>query len=252
MPVLGIGLHVLVALFFAVHALRSGQQIYWLFILFSFPLFGSIVYFLAIYLPYSKLEHTTRKVISSAAKSLDPTRELREARAAFDYTPTAQNQMRLALALLETGATEEAANNYEACLKGPFATDPEIKFCASRALVESGRFLLAIAHLQEIRAKDAHFRAEKVSLLLARALAGSGQNAEAKLEFESAEHRFGSFEVRAEYALWAAASGDTETAIRLKSELDNVMSRWNRSTRELNITMIRRLSALDELIKRDS
>lgn len=252
MPFLGIGLHVLIALFFAVHALRSGQQIYWLFILFSFPLFGSIVYFLAIYLPDSKLEHATRKVISSAAKSLDPTRELREARAAFDYTPTAQNQMRLALALLETGAAEEAANNYEACLKGPFASDPEIKFCASRALVESGRFALAIAHLEEIRARDANFRAEKVSLLLARALVGSGKNAEAKTEFESAEHRFGSFEVRAEYAIWAAASGDMTTAARLRTELENVMKRWNRSTRELNMTMIRRLNAAEDLDKRGS
>lgn len=252
MPFLGIGLHVLVALFFAVHALRSGQQIYWLFILFSFPLLGSIVYFLAIYLPNSKLEHVTRKVISSAAKSLDPSRELREARAAFDYTPTAQNQMRLALALLETGAAEEAAKNYEACLKGPFASDPEIKFCASRALVESGRFSLAIEHLEEIRAKDANFRAEKVSLLLARAFAGAGRNAEAKAEFETAEHRFGSFDVRVEYLFWVLASGDTATATRLRSELDKVMKRWNRSTRELNMPMIRRLNAADEMLKRVS
>ena len=126
MPFIGLGLHVLVALFFAVHALRSGQQIYWLIILFSFPLLGSIVYFLAIYLPNSRLEHGARKVVSAAARSLDPSRELREARAAFDYTPTAQNQMRLALAQLEAGAADEASNNYEACLRGPFASDLEI------------------------------------------------------------------------------------------------------------------------------
>ena len=96
MPFAGLGLHILVALFFAVHAVRSGQQMYWLIILFSFPLLGSLVYFLAIYLPDSRLQHGARKVVASAAKALDPTRELREARAAFDYTPTAQNQMRLA------------------------------------------------------------------------------------------------------------------------------------------------------------
>src|SRR4051812_9437863 len=89
MPVLGLGLHVLVALYFAVHALRNGQQMYWLFVLFSFPLLGSVVYFLVIYLPGSKLEYGARKVVAVAAKTLDPTRELREARAAFDYTPTA-------------------------------------------------------------------------------------------------------------------------------------------------------------------
>nr|WP_285309518.1 PLDc N-terminal domain-containing protein [Stenotrophomonas maltophilia] len=31
------------------HASRSGQSLYWLILLFSFPLLGSIVYFLAIY-----------------------------------------------------------------------------------------------------------------------------------------------------------------------------------------------------------
>ena len=56
MPFLGLGLHVIVALFFAIHAMRSGQQMYWLIILFSFPLLGSVVYFVAIYLPSSRLE----------------------------------------------------------------------------------------------------------------------------------------------------------------------------------------------------
>ena len=48
MPFLGIGLHVLVALFFAVHAMRTHQQMTWLFVLFSFPLLGSLVYFFAV------------------------------------------------------------------------------------------------------------------------------------------------------------------------------------------------------------
>jgi hypothetical protein len=60
--------------------------------------------------------------------------------------PAAQNQMRLAFALLEAGAAEEAAINFEACLKGPLASDPEIKFCAARAFIESGRHAAAIPH----------------------------------------------------------------------------------------------------------
>ena len=51
MPFVGLGLHFLVAIFFAIHVVRSGQQMYWLIILFSFPLLGSLVYFFAIYLP---------------------------------------------------------------------------------------------------------------------------------------------------------------------------------------------------------
>jgi len=243
MPFLGIGVHVLIALFFAVHVLRTGQQMYWIFILFSFPLLGSIVYFLAVYLPNSRLEYGARKVVAAAARSLDPTRELREAKAAFDYTPTAQNQMRLALAQLEAGSAEDAANNYEACLKGPFAGDREIRFCAARAFVESGRFVTAITHLEEIRASDASFRAEQVCVLMARALAGAGQSAAAKEEFEAAAARYSSFTVQVEYAIWALTAGETASAERLQGELEETMKRWNKHTRELNQPLIRRLNA---------
>ena len=109
MEIFGIGLHVLVAIFFAVHAIRSGQQLYWVVILFLFPGLGSIVYFFAIYLPNFRLSHGARKTMSAAARTLDPGRELREARQAYEYTPTAQNQMRLAAALLEAGDAAEAA-----------------------------------------------------------------------------------------------------------------------------------------------
>ena len=61
MHIAGIGLHVIIALFFAVHAVRSGQNNYWLFILFAFPLLGSVVYFFANLLPNSRLQRHARQ-----------------------------------------------------------------------------------------------------------------------------------------------------------------------------------------------
>ena len=55
MPIVGLGLHFLIALFFAVHALCNGRQMYWLLILFAFPLLGSLAYFIVEYLPASRL-----------------------------------------------------------------------------------------------------------------------------------------------------------------------------------------------------
>ncbi|KAF0815362.1 hypothetical protein IGB42_00443 [Andreprevotia sp. IGB-42] len=242
MPILGLGLHFLVALYFAVHAVRTGQQTYWLFILFSFPLMGSVVYAFSIYLPQSRLERGAKRVVSAAVKVLDPTRELREATSAFDYTPTAQNQMRLASALLEAGKADEAAVNYEACLKGPFAADPEIRLGAARASLENKRHDQAIAHLKSVQASHPDFRAEQLALLIARALGGAGRNAEARAAFDTAVQRFGSFEVRAEYAIWAAHAGEKQIALELKSDIDRAMQRWNRHNRELNAATLRRLS----------
>lgn len=49
-------------------------------------------------MPHARVDRGARKVAAVVSKVLDPTRELREARQAFEYTPTAQNQMRLASA----------------------------------------------------------------------------------------------------------------------------------------------------------
>ncbi len=249
MPFLGVGLHLLVALYFGIHAIRSGQNMYWLIILFSFPLLGSAAYFFAVYLPDSRLQHGARRVVASAARALDPTRELREARAAFDYTPTAQNRMRLAVALLEAGDAAEAVSNYEACLSGPFADDLDIRLGAARAHYECGQFLPAIEHLEFIRKKDGGFRTEQVSLRLARALAEASRHTEAKAEFESALERFGNFETKAEYLIWALATNDQGVAARLQIEIQRTTDRWNRHTKELNRPMLRRLDAAYELAR---
>jgi len=243
MTIFGIGIHILIAIFFAVHVVRNGQQLYWLLILFMFPLLGSVVYFVAIYLPSSGLQRGARKAVSVAAKTLDPGRELRDARAAFEYTPTAQNQMRLASALLETGAAEEAAGIYETCTQGVFSSDLEIRYSAARAWLESGNGAKALVHLEFIRSKDPHFRPEQVAILTARALAGTGRNSEAKAAFDDALTRFGSFECRAEYAIWAAGNGERELAAQLRVELDQAMQRWSRHTREMYQPLLRRLGS---------
>ena len=65
MPYIGIGLHVLAAIF-AMHAIRSGQILYWLILLFSFPLLGSVVYFLAICFPEVRHSRGGRQVVRHA------------------------------------------------------------------------------------------------------------------------------------------------------------------------------------------
>ncbi len=173
MPFAGIGLHVLVALVCAIHVVRSGQPLYWLFILFAFPLLGSLVYVFAIWLPQTRMPRAAGTALRQASRALDPQREVREARAAFDATDTVQNRMRLAEALLATGAADEAAAHYEACLAGPFASDLEIRYGAARAFVDGGRdggrLGAALDHLAFIEGINRDFRAAAVALLTRRA-----------------------------------------------------------------------------------
>ena len=250
MPIVGIGLYFALAIFCAIHAVRNRQPLYWLFILFAFPLLGSLVYFVAIYLPNSRLQRNALKAVSAAARAIDPQREVREARALYDETPTAQNRMRLATALLDVGDAPAAAAEYEACLTGPFAADPDIRFGAARAFVECQRFAEGLRLLQPLRQERPDFRPEPVALLFARSHAGSQQTTEARAEFEAAEARFGTYEVKAEYAIWAYAIGDRGTTGRLQAELDKIAARWSPLTRELNEVSQSRLKAARDLAER--
>jgi len=243
MPFAGLGLHVLIAIFFAVHCVRSGRETYWLFILFSFPFLGSVAYFFAVYLPGTRLEHTVRKSVLSAARSLDPERELREARQAFDLTPTAQNQMRLAAAMLEAGSHAEAAQLYETCLQGPFASDPEMRFGAARARLENGQARPAIDLAEAIRKDSPAFRPEAVSTLLANAYSLAGQHGAARNEFHSAVTRFGTVDARAEFAIWLLSIGDNEAANSQLREIEKAMKHWSRQTKSHNRPMLNRLEA---------
>lgn len=247
MPIVGFGLYFALAIFCAVHAVRTGQPLYWLMILFAFPVLGALVYIVAIYLPSSRLQRHAAKAVNAAARALDPQREVRAARAAFEETPSAHNQMRLASALLDVGDAPAAAQAYEACLAGPFARDPEIRLGAARALVECQRHADALRMLQALRGEHPDFRPEPVSLLTARALAGTARRAEARAEFADAEARFGTYEAKAEYAIWAYAVGDPLTSARLQADLDKIAARWNGLARELNAPAQRRVLMAREL-----
>ncbi|MFV0678822.1 tetratricopeptide repeat protein [Ottowia sp.] len=252
MPFAGLGLHVVLAVLCAIHAVRTGQNTYWLFILFAFPLLGSAVYFFAIYLPNSRLQRHAGKVVSAAVRAIDPQREVREARTAFEDTPTAQNQMRLAAALLDVGDAPGAVQQYEQCLRGPFATDPEVRLGTARAYVGCERYADALRQLEPLRTERPDYYPEAVSLLIARALAGTGRAAEAQQEYASAMDKFGTYEAKAEYAIWAYATGDTATAQRLHAELEKISARWGPQTRELNAPVFQRLKTARALASKPS
>jgi len=124
MPYIGIGLHVLAAIYFAVHAIRSGQSLYWLILLFTFPLLGSVVYFLAIYFPEVRHSRGARQVVRSAKQLMDPGQDLRNARAELAHTPTVQNRVRLGMTLLDAGQADEARTLLEQGSARHWATIP--------------------------------------------------------------------------------------------------------------------------------
>ena len=236
-------LHILIGLFFAVHAIRTGRQMYWLIILFSFPMLGSAVYFLAEYLPSSKMERGVKNISNKAMQLLDPSRELREAQQAFELTPTIQNRMRLAAALDGAEQYGEAVKQFDACLNGPFANDNDVCFGAAKANFHVQKYNQSIALLLKVRQQKPDFRPEQIGVLLAQSYAGKQDNANARDEFAHVCQTYGSAETRAQYAIWAANNNDLITANKLRDDLQKDWQHWNAYARDAHKTLFNTLDA---------
>ena len=158
MRIFGISIHIIVALFFAVHAVRTHQNMYWLLILFLFPGLGSVVYFFAIYLPELRQSRGARAATRAITQLVDPNRAVREARSDFDRAPTVAHRMRLGAALLAAGEPAEALQHYQAAANGPFATDPALLQGLAQAQFATGDAPAALATLEKLFAANPHAR----------------------------------------------------------------------------------------------
>jgi hypothetical protein len=231
---LGIGLHVLIAICFAVHALRTGQDRYWLFILFAFPLLGSVVYAIAIWLPDMRHHRGVRQAVRGARRILDPGRELREAREELEHAATPNNRLRLAEALLEAGQATEAVAQYETVRSGIYANDPYITVRLAHALLEAGRPGEARQLLEKLITDRPDFKSPEGHLVYACAVAAIGDHAKAHEEFDVLVSYYAGLEARARYAEILLGWGERERATSLVTESLKLADRMPRHSREMN------------------
>lgn len=207
MPLALGSLHILVAIFFAVHAVRHGRNNYWLFILLAFPFLGSVVYFFAEYLPEARHSRIARQAVGAVTTLIDPGRALREARADFERTPSADHRARLADALLDAGEAKEALAHYRACVTGHHAKDAKLRLGLARAELAAGEAAAAARTLRDLFADEPERYTGSPALLLAQALAEAGDDVGAMTAFDEALTRHNSTESRCAYGLHLASRG---------------------------------------------
>lgn len=246
MPYLGLGLHVLVALCFAVHAVRSGQDRYWLMILFMFPLLGSVVYAFAIWLPEQRHSRHGRALVGNVRRMLDPGRELREAQDAFDAAATTDNRLRLADALLGAGRAGDALPLYRAALAGVHRDDPHIQVKLAGALLEAGDAAQARQLLDELIARRPDFRSPDGHLTYARAVAAQGDRAKAKEEFETLVGYSSGFAAHARYVECLIGWGELGRARELCEQAQAKARRLPAYARKMHKPDLDKLKELDK------
>ena len=229
-----LGLHVVIAIFFASHVLRTGQDKYWLWILLGFPGIGSLVYALTIWLPEARHTRAGRQVVRGATRLLDPSKELRAAQEQLDIAATADNHLRLAEALLEYGRPSEAVVQYQAALVGVHAGDPGIRVRLAHALVDAGQPQAAREDLDKLIAETPDYKSPEGHLVYARALAALDERAKARAEFEVLVGYYAGMEARARYAEALLAWGDGPRLRDLLAEAEKITRRMPGAARDIN------------------
>ncbi|MFZ5668687.1 MAG: tetratricopeptide repeat protein [Pseudomonadota bacterium] len=220
-----IGLSYLLAILLCVHAMRTGREMYWLFILLAFPGLGSLVYLLVNVLPELLGGATVRRLGRAARETLDPEREYRAARAACDDSPTVGARMRLASAASALGRFEEAERLYGEAAAGIHADDPALLLGRARALIELSRPAEALALLERLGEQGEAGRTPQAALAMGRAYHALGRHGEADTAYQWAAGRLPGLEGLARYAAFLAETGRRDEAAEALAEIDKRAAR---------------------------
>lgn len=224
LPLIGLSLILSIAL--AVHVVRSGRELYWLWIILLFQPLGGLVYFIAIILPELTRGPGARKLEQSAIAALDPTREYREARQASEDTPTVRNQSRLAQAAAALGRHDEAERLYATAAQGIHAEDPALLLGRATALVELDRADEAVRVIELIPGGEtADPLPPAGALVLARAQERLGHVDKADAAYGEAVQRMPGFEAIARQAAFMARHGRKDEARAAVAEMDKRLTK---------------------------
>ena len=211
-----------------VHVVRTGRELFWIWIiLIAFPPVGALVYFFAIVAPELFRSPTARKVGRAARETLDPMRIYRDAKTAYDDTPTVHNQMRLAAAAAELGRNDEAETLYRQAMQGVHEDDPALLLGRAKALVELGRPAEALSFLERLGAQGKEGETPQAQLALARTYEGLGRIDEAARAYDWTAARLPGLEGVARQAAFLARTGRRGQAQEALAEIDRRLSRAN-------------------------
>jgi hypothetical protein len=210
----------LMSIALCVHAWRTGQDTFWLFIILFLQPIGGLVYLVIILLPSIFGGSRARQLGQAARATLDPGRGYRAAQKAHEDAPTVANKIRLASAAAAQGRWEEAEQLYREGAQGIHAEDPTLLLGRANALVELGRFAEAVPLLDQLAQDTDKGRTAAESLVLARAYEGLGRMTEAEAAYRFAVERLPGLEGIGRYAAFLAHVGRTDEARETVADMD--------------------------------
>ena len=183
MPVF-FGLSIILQFICLVHVVRSGRPYWWIWIILMGSYLGVAVYAFTQILPDLQNDPRARGAARGLAKKLDPQKDLRRLRDELARADTVKNRLQLGAEFLDLGEPAEAETVFRDCLKGMYATDPDILLALAKAQFVQDKIADAHATLGTLIAANPDFKSADGHLLYARTLEGLERPAEALAEYD--------------------------------------------------------------------
>ena len=210
---------VLIDLVCAVHVVRRGHPLYWIFIIFVFPVLGALVYLVAIVLPELQNTRTARQLKSRLKVLVKPNADLNKHQKSYEMTDTLENKINLAQALIAKNSADEAITLLLSGLQGLYEHDPQLLLLLARAYFIKGSGADAAVTLERIMRHNPDFRSQEGHLLYARSLELSGDTIKAEDEYQVLNQYYNGYEAKCRYALFLKNLGKPDAAADLFREI---------------------------------
>ncbi len=203
----------------AVHVIRTGRPMYWIFLLLIGTYIAVAVYLVAEVVPEMRNSPGARRAMRDARNRIDPARQKRQAAAQLDLADTADNRRRLAEESLRTGDFAHAEELYRSALQGMYKTDPHLMLGLARAQFGQGQAQPTRDTLDALIAANPQFRSSEGHLLYARALEAMADVPAALHEYEALAQGYPGEEGRARYAQLLLRDGQLDKAQAVFAEI---------------------------------
>lgn len=213
------GLIYLVQIGLIVHVLRTGRNMYWVFILVIAPGIGGLAYVIAELLPDLMQNRRARSAFRGVRKSLNPGADLQQWKKELERSGSVDAARHLASELIESGRYSEAIQLYENVLTGLYEHDPDLLLGLATAQFRNDQFAEARQTLELLIARNPDYKSPDGHLLYARAVEACGDDDKALEEYKAVAAYYAGAEAPLRYGQILERLGDSDAALTEYEEI---------------------------------
>jgi hypothetical protein len=213
------GLIYLVQIGLIVHVLRTGRNMYWIFILIIAPGIGGLAYFIVELMPDLANNWRARRAFHGVRKALAPGADLRQRQREHKLSGSVDATRHLAKELIESGHYPEAVEHYKSALTGLYEHDPDLMLGLATAQFGNEQFADARETLDSLIEKNPDFKSPEGHLLYARATETCGDDDKALEEYKAVAEYYAGAEARLRYGLILERLGNDKDALAEYAEI---------------------------------